>query len=208
MRIAAAAPAVRFDRVTVAYDGRAPAVAGFTLDIQPGQIVVLAGDSGVGKSSLLHLLLGLAPLTSGEVSVGGWRLSACGDFVGHIAWAGQEPVIVPGTLQDNIALADRTASPRRIAEVAARVGLSADLQRPIDERGGGLSGGERRRLALARALLKDAPLLLLDEPTANLDAESEQAVLALIREAARGRTTLIATHSAAVMAMADRVVTL
>jgi len=202
------APAVRFDQVTIAYGGGAPAVAAFDLEVRPGQLVALAGGSGAGKSSLLHLLLGLAPLTSGEVRVGGERLSACGDFAGSVAWASQSPMIVPGTLGDNIRLADRSATPARIAEAARRAGLTADLDRPLDERGGGLSGGERRRLALARALVKDAPLLLLDEPTANLDAQAEQAMIALIREAARGRTTLVATHSAAVMAMADRVVTL
>ena len=202
------APAVRFERVTIAYGGGAPAVAAFDLEVRPGQLVALAGRSGAGKSSLLHLLLGLAPLTDGEVSVGGERLSACGDFADRIAWASQAPVVIPGTLRDNIRLGDRSASSARTAEAARRAGLAPDLDRPLDERGGGLSGGERRRLALARALVKDAPLLLLDEPTANLDPEAEQAMIVLIREAARGRTTLIATHSAAVMAMADRVVTL
>ncbi|MFN4069770.1 MAG: ATP-binding cassette domain-containing protein, partial [Brevundimonas aurantiaca] len=91
---------------------------------------------------------------------------------------------------------------------AGEAGLFGDLDRPIDERGGGLSGGERRRLGLARAILKRAPILLLDEPTANLDPAAEEAMLDLIRQATRGRTTLIATHSAAVAAMADRVVRL
>lgn len=205
---ASEAPAVRFERVTIAYGGGAPVLEGFDLEVRPGQLVAVAGSSGAGKSSLLHLLLGLAPLTAGDVWVGGERLSACGDFAGSVAWASQSPVVVPGSLRDNIRLGDRSASPARVADAARRAGLTAGLDRPLDERGGGLSGGERRRLALARALLKDAPLLLLDEPTANLDPEAEQAMIALIREAARGRTTLVATHSAAVMAMADRVVTL
>ena len=204
----AAAPAVRFEQVTIAYGGGAPVVAGFDLDVRPGQMVALAGASGAGKSSLLHLMLGLAPLASGDVLAGGERLSVCGDFTGRIAWASQAPMIVPGSLLDNIAIGDRSASLARIMAAGARAGLSSDLGRQLDERGGGLSGGELRRLALARAVLKDAPLLLLDEPTANLDEEAEQAILALIREIARGRTTLIATHSAAVMAIADRVVTL
>jgi ATP-binding cassette subfamily C protein CydD len=201
-------PAVRFQQVTIAYEGGAPVVAGFNLDVRPGQIVALAGSSGTGKSSLLHLLLGLAPLTEGEVLVGRERLSTCGDFAGRIAWASQTPVVTPGSLRDNIAMADRSASFARIEAAAARADLSLDLERRIDERGGGLSGGERRRLALARAVLKDSPLLLLDEPTANLDEQAEQEMLALIREAAQGRTTLIATHSPAVLAIADRVVTL
>lgn len=208
VRLGRAAPAVRFERVTIAYDGAAPAVSAFDLEVRPGQIVAIAGSSGTGKTSLLHLLLGLSPLTSGDVLVDGLRLSDCGDFSGQIAWASQSPVTVPGSLRDNIALADRGASVQAIALAAHRAGLSADLGRPLDERGGGLSGGELRRMALARAILKDAPLLLLDEPTANLDAGTEQAMLVLIQEAARGRTTLIATHSPAVMAIADRVVTL
>ena len=140
--------------------------------------------------------------------MGGARLSQCGDIAGRVAWASQHPIVTPGTLAENIALADRTACPGRIVMAARTAGLSGDLDRRIDERGGGLSGGERRRLGLARAILKRAPLLVLDEPTANLDPVSEHAILDVIRQAARGRTTLIATHSPAVAALADRVVTL
>jgi ATP-binding cassette subfamily C protein CydD len=201
-------PAVQFEKVTIAYGDSGPVIAGFDLDVRPGQIVALAGSSGAGKSSLLHLLLGLAPLTAGDVIIGGERLSTCGDFAGRIAWASQAPVVAPGSLRDNIAMADRGASLAQIQAAAVRAGLAEDLERRIDERGGGLSGGERRRLALARAVLKDAPLLLLDEPTANLDEQAEQEMRLLIREAAQGRTTLIATHSAAVLSIADRVVTL
>jgi len=202
------APAIHFRDVAIAYEGSAPVIDGFNLDIAPGQIVAMMGASGAGKSSLLHLLLGLAPLTRGEVEVGGARLSQCGDIAGRVAWASQHPIVTPGTLAENIGLADRTACPGRIVMAARTAGLSGDLDRPIDERGGGLSGGERRRLGLARAILKRAPLLVLDEPTANLDPASERAMLDVIRQAARGRTTLIATHSPAVVALADRVVTL
>ena len=202
------APAIRFRDVAIAYDGRAPVVRNFNLDVAPGQIVALMGASGAGKSSLLHLLLGLAPLTGGEVEIGAARLSVDGDVAGRIAWASQQPVVVPGDLAHNIALADPAGCPGRVAMAARTAGLSGDLGRRIDERGGGLSGGERRRLGLARALLKRAPILLLDEPTANLDPASEQAMIAVIAKAARGRTTLIATHSAAVAALADRVVRL
>ncbi|MFN7109464.1 MAG: thiol reductant ABC exporter subunit CydD [Brevundimonas sp.] len=202
------APALHFRDVAIAYDGAAPVIDGFDLDVTPGQIVAVMGASGAGKSSLLHLLLGLAPLTRGEVEVGGVRFSLCGDIAGRVAWASQHPIVAPGTLAENIALADRTACPGRIALAARTAGLSGDLDRRIDERCGGLSGGERRRLGLARAILKRAPLLLLDEPTANLDPAAERAMLDVIRQAARGRTTLIATHSPAVAALADRVVRL
>ena len=170
--------------------------------------MALLGASGSGKSSLLHLFLGLSPLSGGEVEVGEVRLSDHPDLTAWIAWAGQAPVVVPGTLAENIALAWRGAPSGRVMEAAARAGFTGDLNRIIDERGGGLSGGERRRLGLARAFLKPAPILLLDEPTANLDATSEATLLPVIRAAAEGRTTLIATHSEAVAELADVVVRL
>lgn len=203
------APAIRFRDVAIRYEaGAAPMLEGFNLEVAPGETVALLGASGAGKSSLLHLLLGMAPLSAGEVEVGVARLTESGGFAGRIAWAGQAPVVVPGTLGQNIAVADPTACPGRLAMAARTAGLTADLDRPIDERGGGLSGGERRRLGLARAVLKRAPILLLDEPTANLDPAAEQAMLEVIRTAAQGRTTLIATHSEAVAALADKVVRL
>ena len=207
-----AAPAIRFRSVAIAYEGGAPVVENFNLDIAPGEVVALTGLSGAGKSSLLHLLLGLAPLTSGEVEVEDirqtQRLSEARSFAHAVAWASQTPVVVPGGLYDNIRIARPDASDAEVAGAAARAGLIAAHDRPIDERGGGLSGGERRRLGLARAFLSTAPILLLDEPTANLDTASEAEMIQTIREAAHGRTTLIATHSAAVMVMADVVVAL
>lgn len=202
------APAIVFREAAIAYEAGAPVLSGFNLQVAPGATVALLGASGSGKSSLLHLFLGLSPLTGGEVEVGDVGLSDHPDLTGWIAWAGQSPVVVPGTLAENIALAWRGAPADRIKEAAARAGFSGDLNRVIDERGGGLSGGERRRLGLARAFLKPAPILLLDEPTANLDAASEAALLPVIRAAAEGRTTLIATHSEAVAALADVVVRL
>ncbi|WP_339873249.1 thiol reductant ABC exporter subunit CydD [uncultured Brevundimonas sp.] len=204
----APAPALRFRNVTITYDDGVSPVRDFDLDVPAGSIVALVGPSGSGKSSLLHLLLGLAPLTGGEVEADGLALSAAGSFTDRVGWASQAPVVVPGTLGDNIALAARGASRDSLQAVATLAGLDGDLDRMLDERGGGLSGGERRRLGLARALLKPAPILLLDEPTANLDAASATALLPVIRAAARGRTTLIATHSAAVEALADVVVRL
>ena len=208
-----AAPAIRFRAVTVAYD-ETPVFDGFDLDVAPGEIVALLGPSGSGKTTLLNLLLGLAPLSGGEVLVGDRRLSHLGSIAASVAWAGQAPVILPGTLADNLALAHPSASRDDLEQAARAVGLAevldgrGGLDTRLDERGAGLSGGERRRLGLARAMLKPAPILLLDEPTADLDAASEQALLPILRAAAKGRTTLITTHSEAVAALADRVVRL
>jgi ATP-binding cassette subfamily C protein CydD len=206
------APALRFRNVRVTYPGAdRPAVDAFDLEVRPGEIVALMGPTGSGKSTVLNLLLGLASATAGEVQVDGLPIDPQRGVASRAAWAGQAPVVVPGAVRDNIALGRPSATIREIAEAAARTGLDAapgGISRYIDERGGGLSGGERRRLALARALLRASPVLLLDEPTANLDARSEQEMLPVIQGAARGRTTLIATHSPAVAALADRVVRL
>ena len=206
--VPASAPGVAFRDVAIAYEAGAPVLTGFNLQIAPGATVALLGASGSGKSSLLHLFLGLSPLTGGEIEVGDVRLSDHPDLTAWVAFAGQAPVVVPGSLAENIALAWRAAPSSRVMEAAARAGFTGDLNRIIDERGGGLSGGERRRLGLARAFLKPAPILLLDEPTANLDAASEAALLPIIRAAAEGRTTLIATHSEAAAELADVVVRL
>ena len=202
------APAITFRSVDIRYGDAPPAVADFDLEVAAGSIVALTGPSGSGKSSLLHLLLGLAPLTRGEVTVGSTVLSQVGDFAGAIGWASQAPIVVPGTLSDNIGLARREASPAEIRLAARQVGLTGALDRRLDERGGGLSGGERRRLGLARALLSRSRILLLDEPTANLDGETERELIATLQLAARGRTVLIATHSSAMLAAADLVVRL
>lgn len=200
-------PSIAFSQVSVAY-GSAPVLKAFDLRLRPGEVVALVGASGSGKTTLLKLLLDLAPLSGGRIEIDGHDLARIGDLSASIGWAGQNPVTVPGTLAQNIDLGRSGASRQTIESAASRAGLTLDLDRRLDERGGGLSGGERRRLGLARALLKDAPVLLLDEPTANLDAASEAALIETIREACVGRTCLIATHSPALAAVADREVRL
>lgn len=211
-----APPIIRYAAVTITYPetGR-PAVEDFDLTVPAGAVVAIMGASGSGKSSLLNLLLGLSPLSGGELWIDDQALSDGADFAPAVAWAGQAPLVFPGTLAENIALARRDATAAEIAAVAEQVGLTGamstrteGLSAWLDERGGGLSGGERRRLGLSRALLKQAPILLLDEPTANLDDAAARSLLPVIAAATRGRTTLIATHSDLVAALADRVVRL
>jgi ATP-binding cassette subfamily C protein CydD len=210
------APRIAFRDVAVRYPGEdAAAVAGFSLDIAPGEVIALLGRSGSGKSSLLHLLLGLAPLSAGSVRIGDSDLVEIGSVAGMASWAGQNPLIIAGSIRENLLLARPEATAQEVSAVIRAAGLGPMLARRgsgldslVDARGGGLSGGERRRIALARALLKPAPLLLLDEPTAHLDAEAEAALIATIAHACMGRTTLIATHSTALAALADRVIRL
>ncbi len=209
------ASTIRFESVAIRYDGQdRAAVSGVSFEVRAGMILALVGPSGSGKSSLLHLLLGLAPLSEGRVWIGNLNLAEIGSIAPVAAWMGQSPLILAGTIGSNIALADPRASAERIAEVARIAGLSpmllarGGLAAVIDARGSGLSGGERRRVALARALLKDAPVLLLDEPTAHLDADSEERLIEAIARACVGRTTIIATHSARLAAIADVVIDL
>lgn len=208
-RALARPPTIRFERVAVVYpDADRPALADFDLTLRPGESVALLGPSGSGKSTVLHLLLGLVQPSAGVVSIDGVPVEAGAPLA---AWAGQAPVVIPGSLKDNLALVRPEASAADVESAARRAGLlnvPDALDRRIDERGGGLSGGERRRLGIARALLSDAPLLLMDEPTASLDLGSETLLLPVLAEALRGRTTLIATHSSRVAALADRVVRL
>jgi ATP-binding cassette subfamily C protein CydD len=210
-----APPTLRFDAVTLRYPGEdRPAVENFSLTVAPGEIVALLGPSGAGKTSLLHLLLGLVSPSEGALYVDGQSLSPRG-LAGAVGWMGQTPLITTGTIARNIGLARPDATPGEIAAAAAAAGLGPllaarpqGLESLLDERGSGLSGGERQRIALARLFLKPAPLLLLDEPTAHLDAASEAAMIAAIGQAAAGRTTLIATHSPALAALAGRIIRL
>lgn len=207
-------PDIAFEAVRLTYPGGAT-IGPISFAAPGGKVTVLLGASGSGKTSLLSALVGAAPLSAGEVRVGGRRLSSEGSFARSVAWAGQTPALAPGSVADNIALGRPGASAEAVAATAARVGLGAAMARrgegletQLDERGSGLSGGERRRIGLARAWLKPAPILCLDEPTADLDAQAEAKMIAVLSTMAIGRTVLIATHSEQVAAMADHVVRL
>jgi ATP-binding cassette subfamily C protein CydD len=173
-------------------------------------ITALVGPTGSGKTSVLAAIAGQIALSGGTIRVPG---SACGPDANSIAWAAQKPLLLPGTLAQNLALARPDASREAILEAATMAGLSALLMRrgldlSIDPGGAGLSGGERRRIGIARAILAERPLILLDEPTADLDAASAAEIAALIARLGRERALVIATHDSQLVALAQQVVLL
>jgi ATP-binding cassette subfamily C protein CydCD len=156
------------------------------------------------------LLLRLADPTAGRVTVGGRDLREldAARWRAGVAWVPQRPHLSAGTVADNIRLADPEASDVRVRSAATAAGIRFGLDLVVGEGGLALSAGERRRIALARAFLRDAPLLVLDEPTAHLDSRSAAEIGASIERLSRGRTTLLITHDAALARRAGRVVDL
>ncbi|MEV6211427.1 thiol reductant ABC exporter subunit CydD [Kitasatospora sp. NPDC051914] len=201
---------IELDGVTVTRPGRsAPALDGATLTLQPGTTTALTGPSGAGKSTLLAVLLGLVGPDAGTVRIGGHDLADLDPAAWRqqIAWVPQHPHLFAGTVADNVRLARPAATDDEVrAALAAAHALDfADPDALLGEGGSGLSAGQRQRLALARALLTDRPLLLLDEPTANLDPASEAAVVDAVRALHGTRTVLLVAHRPALLDTADRI---
>ena len=205
-------------QATVRYPGQPePVFTGFSFQANPGEIVALVGASGAGKSTVLGVLLGQVPLESGRVIIGDQDLSELDltRWRNRVAWVPQRPYLFAGSLGDNITLGRPHATRTDIDDAVASAGLSGLVSRLPDglgtllgERGYGLSSGERQRVALARAFVMDASLLVLDEPTANLDGDTEASILSIIRRMSGGRTVVMAAHRQALVAMADRTVRL
>jgi thiol reductant ABC exporter CydD subunit len=209
---------IRLEAVSFSYPGRLGTVLDRVhLELAPGETVALVGPSGSGKSTLASLLLRLAEPTSGRITVGGVDLAECDAraWRSRIAWVPQHPTLFRGTVADTIRLGDAAASDARVAEAAALAGAAAFISELPDgygtivgDGGRALSAGEVERLALARAFLRDAGLVVLDEPTANLDRRSAELVEDAIDRLRVGRTVLLVVHSPELTALADRVVTL
>lgn len=209
------APDIAFREVIARYpDGRL-GLNGVSFAAPAGHITALMGESGSGKSTALKVLIGFLAPQSGEVLIDGARLAAPNSLANSCAWMSQRARLFHGSIADNIRLGAPDASDeavRQAAETAGADGFITQLPEGynsmLGERGFGLSGGQAQRIALARALLSDRPILLLDEPTASLDADTEAAFLTALKQAAEGRTVILATHSERAAAIADTVVRL
>jgi len=205
---------IRFENVSYAYDNDRHAVADISFEIQPGQKIALVGPSGAGKSTVAQLLLGFIRPTGGGITSSDISLHELSptEWRAHLAWVPQLPYLFNTTVAQNIALS-RPEAPAAEIEAAARLahadefihGLPQGYETIIGERGARLSGGQAQRLALARAFFKDAPLLILDEATANLDPATERNIQQAIELLSRGRTALLIAHRLHTVKTADQI---
>ena len=202
---------VRLEGVRFAYPARSGDVLrGVDLELRPGETVALVGQTGCGKSSVASALLGFVRPDEGRVTVGGIDLASVDPAAWRrfVAWVPQRPTLIRGTIGDNIRLGLAGATDEEVDEAAKLAG--ADTIAPYDtvvgEGGRSLSAGELQRIALARAFLRDAPLVILDEPTANLDAASAEIVGDAVERLCADRTVLLIAHRPELAARADRIV--
>jgi ATP-binding cassette subfamily C protein CydD len=211
------APSLRFREVDFAYVPEVPVLSGFNLDVGAGETVALSGPSGSGKTTVLRLLLGQLSPRRGSIETDGVALSELDleAWRGGLGWMSQHPRLLSATLADNLRVARLDADERTLIEALEFAGLGdwyarldRGLETALGEGGRLLSGGQLRRLALARVRLRDARLLLLDEPTASLDAGVETLVLDRLAELKGGRTVVLLSHHPRPLELADRVVAL
>ena len=184
-------------------DGARPALRDLSFAIEPGERVALVGASGSGKTTVANLLLGFVQPDSGRITVDGvdLRTLPLADWRARIAWVSQSPYLFNATVADNMRLARPDASDADLIAAATAAGahgfiteLPDGYQTLCGERGLRLSGGQAQRIALARAFLRDAPLLILDEPTSQLDPDGEAEIIASLDRLVQGRTVLLITH--------------
>src|SRR5262249_53943101 len=208
---------IKFERVGFTYPGSAPVLHDIDFEARPGEMVALVGLTGAGKTTLVSLIPRFYDATDGRVLIDGvdvrkYRVRSLRDKIAIVL---QEPILFSGTIADNLRYGRLEATPQDI-EDAARAAhahefvsrLPKRYETEIAEAGGGLSGGERQRLSVARAILKNAPILILDEPTSSLDAISEEIVFAALRRLRTGRTTIVIAHRLSTVRDADRILVL
>jgi ATP-binding cassette, subfamily B, bacterial len=205
---------VRMERVVFGYEAGRPVLSGVSLEVRPGETLALVGPTGAGKSTLVSLIPRFFDPWSGRVTLDGRdvRELTLASLRSQVSLVLQEPFLLPLSVAENIAYGRPGASDAEITAAAQAANADAFVRRlpqgyetVLGERGATLSGGEQQRLAIARALLKDAPVLILDEPTSALDAESERLVLEALGRLMRGRTTFLIAHRLSTVRAADRI---
>ncbi|KRE28206.1 ABC transporter [Mycobacterium sp. Soil538] len=209
--------AVRFEKVAFSYDGGKPVLRDVTFDVAPGQLVGIVGHTGSGKSSLVSLIPRFYDPSMGSVQIDGvdlrdYKLHQLRQQIGYVL---QDTVLFRGTVRDNIAFGRPEATHEEIVEAAKLANAHefiSDMPQGYDsavgERGLTLSGGQRQRLGIARALIRDSPILILDEPTAALDAQSEHLVMSALQRLMSDRTVITIAHRLSTIRDADKIVVL
>jgi ATP-binding cassette subfamily B protein len=208
---------VKFEAVSFSYPDGTAVLSDISFEAKPGEMVALVGLTGAGKTTLVSLIPRFYDATSGRVLIDGvdarqYRIRSLREKIGIVL---QDPVLFAGSIADNLRYGRLDASDAEV-EDAARAAHAHDFvtrlpkkyDTAIAEAGGGLSGGERQRLSVARAILKNAPILILDEPTSSLDAISEEIVFSALRRLRAGRTTIVIAHRLSTVQDADRILVL
>jgi ATP-binding cassette, subfamily B, bacterial len=208
---------IEFRDVVFSYEGRDRVLDGLSFEIPAGTTAAFIGTTGSGKSTLAKLLMRFYEPDSGQIMLDGQRLDtiATADLRRAVAFVSQDVFLVDGTVADNIAYGSGVSDRERLRE-AARLAeaeqfidaLPQGFDTPVGERGQKLSGGQRQRISIARAVLKDAPILILDEATSSVDNETEQAIQRSLEYVALGRTTIVIAHRLTTIKNADQVFTL
>ncbi len=206
--------AIRFERVTFAYPGRPPVLDEFSLEIPAGARIALLGPSGAGKSTIAALALRVAAPQSGRITLGGvdLRQLSSADVHARFAWLSQSTTLFEDTVRANLLLGRPHASDEALWQALAQAGIDAvvrslpdGLDTWLGAAGAGLSGGQSRRVALARALLSRAPILILDEPATGLDTTAERAFFTTLNDVADGRTIVLIVHRLTGVERLDRI---
>ena len=209
-------PSVRLDHVSLDY-GRGPVLTDIDLDVPAGGRLALSGANGAGKSSVLALIAGLYHPSAGRVLIGGHDVQTLDNSFlrSQVSVVLQDTFLFSGSVFENVLMGKPDASPHDVAQACAAAGvldftdeLPDGLSTALGDRGVGLSGGQRQRVGIARALLRDSPIVLLDEPTSGLDVAAEQALIEAFKTLMDGRTVIMTTHRPALLSLADHVETL
>lgn len=209
--------AVEIRSIRFSYTGEEEVLRNFSLEVKKGECVAITGASGCGKTTLSKLLLGLYPITDGDIRVNGVSMRECdlASLRRQIAYVPQEPYLFQGSIAENIRMGRPEATEEEIRQAAKQahahdfiMEFPEGYDTKVGERGNNLSGGQRQRIAIARAILKDTSIILLDEATSALDNESEQAVNEALRNLQGHKTILMIAHRPSTIELADRVCTM